>query len=73
MKEGDFMSFAVLLYTISKKRNSTALPTATPLQTICEFKEITSLINPQIYIAPIAGAAVPTFNYCRIQELGRYY
>lgn len=67
------MAFAVNLYIISKKRNSTALPQGNPLPTMCEFKEVTSLVNPQIYIAPISGAAVPTFNYCRIQELGRYY
>ena len=67
------MAFAVNLYIIAKKRNSTALPPGNPLPTMCEFKEVTSLVNPQIYIAPIAGAAVSTFNYCRIQELGRYY
>lgn len=67
------MAFAVNLYVIAKKRNSTALPQGNPLPTMCEFKEVTSLVNPQIYIAPISGAAVPTFNYCRIQELGRYY
>ena len=56
------MAFAVNLYVIAKKRNSTALPASNPLPTMCEFKEVTSLVTPQIYIAPIAGAAVPTFN-----------
>lgn len=67
------MAFTVNLYTISKKQNSTQRPSAQPLPTLCEFKETTSLVNPQIYIAPIAGAAVPLFNYAYIPELGRYY
>ena len=68
------MAFQIKLYTFQKKQNSTAIPAANVgLPVMGEFKESTSLINPDVYITPIAGATVYAFNYAYIPELQRYY
>lgn len=67
--------FTVNFYTISKKRNSTALPSGSATAFNCIAKEPMSIHNPSLTIRFAAGAAANpvTFNYCYISDFSRYY
>ena len=56
-------------YSFSKRRNSTKLPTGTGTQKTIYLKEDTSIQSPSIVLD---GNDV-TYDYCYIQEFGRYY
>ena len=60
------------LYTINKRSNSTALP-GTGVAAVGTFKDETSLITPEILLAPITGIDITAFNYAYIPTLRRYY
>ena len=62
---------AVSFYTVRKKENSTKLP-SNPVVMECSIKDDCSVLSPSLIIK--AGTnTVPAFNYCHIQEFGRYY
>ena len=62
---------AVSFYTVSKKENSTKLP-SNPVVMECSIKDDCSVLSPSLIIK--AGTnTVPAFNYCYIQDFGRYY
>ena len=62
----------ITLYTVSKRGNSTALP-GQGVQAAGAFKEVTSLTEPEIILAPITGINIPAFNYAYVPTLYRYY
>lgn len=69
------MSFAVDLYTLSKKENSTAQPSAAGTTINCTAKLPLDIVNPTIQIQFTNQAAYSPheYNYARIQLFGRYY
>lgn len=62
---------SLVLYTISKKPNSTARPAASGNVLDGSLIEDTSLVNPKVRIALPAGETPVQWNYA--QMLGRYY
>ena len=62
---------SLVLYTISKKPNSTARPAASGNVLDGSLIEDTSLVDPKVRIALPAGEKPVQWNYA--QMLGRYY
>lgn len=69
----------VILYSFSKRKNSTKIPTASTGTTIsCQLKENCSVLNPTLIFNPGNGAfsnpfSPSQFNYANIPFFGRYY
>ena len=62
------MAFQVNFYNFSKRDNSTAIPSGTPVTLSCQFKMGTSILNPTLVLE---YASIPAWSY--FQMLGRYY
>lgn len=62
------MAFQVNFYNFSKRDNSTAIPSGTPVTLNCQFKMGTSILNPTLVLE---YASIPAWSY--FQMLGRYY
>lgn len=71
------MSVSVSFYTYSKKRNSTAQPSAAATSFSMELKEPTSALNPTLWIAardlPVPGSAPTIYNYAYVSDFQRRY
>lgn len=73
------MSLTVKLMTHIKRENSTSIPTTTTINNgisvNCVLMDDTSIHNPTLKISYTSTAAKPIrlFNYCWIDEFGRYY
>lgn len=68
------MAIDVTFYTVSKKKNSTAVPGSSASSTThkCNLRQPCSVENPVIILRN--GGGVPSWNYCRILAFGgRYY
>lgn len=66
------MSVEVKFYEFAKKKNSTARP-VTPIATYnCQLKDNCSVLRPVIKIQ-VGVLNVTDWNYCRIDDFGRYY
>lgn len=66
------MAFNAIFASISKRNNSTLIPSLSSGGTIAiELIDETSIQNPSIRLAPRANPQ--SWNYCYIQEFGRYY
>lgn len=64
----------VTFYTVSKRRNSTKLPTGSGASYTCTLKEATSTSRPQIMIKwPGTSGTPAAYNYAYIADFGRYY
>lgn len=69
----------VILYSFSKRKNSTKIPTASTGTTIsCQLKENCSVLNPTLIFNPGNSAfsnpfSPSQFNYVNIPFFGRYY
>ena len=69
------MSFSCTFYSMTKRENSTKLPTGGSSANI-ELLQDTSLITPTLIVNGNVGGGNGNpirFNYCYIQEFGRYY
>ena len=69
------MSFSCTFYSMTKRENSTKLPTGGTSANI-ELLQDTSLITPTLIVNGNVGGGNGNpirFNYCYIQEFGRYY
>lgn len=60
-------------WTFAKKENSTAQPTTAGSNFTGEFKTGFSLLAPVIKLYGIGQTDAPTYNYCYIDKLHRYY
>ena len=71
------MAIAVEFYTYSKKRNSTAFPSAGGTTFNMELKEPTSALNPTLWVAardlPVPTVAPTIYNYASIGAFQRKY
>lgn len=67
--------FNVIFYTITKKTNSTQLPTGSGTTYSCTAKDPLSIQNPTLVIRLPAGASSNpvAYNYCYISDFARYY
>lgn len=67
------MSYKVNFYSITKKSNSTLVPTGDGAEFNCIIKTESGFINPSVTLVQAATWA-PTYNYCKIPAFGqRYY
>lgn len=63
----------VLFYNVSKRENSTALPTGAGTNHACILKDGSNMITPTIALK-WTGSAAPAYNYASIYAFGgRYY
>lgn len=62
--------FQVNFYTFSKKNNSTKKPVSDANSFDCDIKNISNILNPSIELRHNNPS---NFNYCYINEFGRYY
>lgn len=62
--------FQVNFYTFSKKNNSTKKPVSDAISFDCDIKNISNILNPSIELRHNNPS---NFNYCYINEFGRYY
>lgn len=69
------MAYSVVLYTASKKYNSTAQPAGVGLSISCKLKDNSSIINPTIIIdfSTITNPTPKEYNMAYISEFSRYY
>lgn len=69
------MAFNVVLYTFSKKLNSTAQPSTAALTVSCTAKLPLDVITPTIQLQLSGGAAAnpSAYNYAYISSFSRYY
>ena len=65
------MSFSVILYSFSKKENSTAQPVSGTTYN-CQLKAPCGILNPEILL-DIGLSSAPSANYAYIASFGRYY
>lgn len=66
----------VNFYTLSKRENSTAIPTGSGTQFSVILKDDCSIIEPTLQISKPAAtnwSTILSFNYVYIQDFGRYY
>lgn len=69
------MAFNVVLYTFSKKANSTAIPSTAALTVSCQARLPLDIISPTIQLQLTGGAAAnpSAYNYAYIASFSRYY
>lgn len=67
------MAVNISLYSFSKKRNSTAVPTGEGTALACKLKTGVSVLSPVIEINATAGFNPITFTYARIPDFFRWY
>lgn len=69
------MAFNVVLYTFSKKQNSTAIPSTAALTVSCQARLPLDIISPTIQLQLTGGAAAnpSAYNYAYIASFSRYY
>lgn len=69
------MAYSVVLYTASKKYNSTAQPASVGLTISCKLKDGSSIINPTIIVdfSTITNPTPQAYNMAYISEFARYY
>lgn len=69
------MAFNVVLYTFSKKQNSTAQPATAALTVSCTAKLPLDVVAPTIQLQLTGGAAAnpSAYNYAYISSFSRYY
>lgn len=67
------MSYKVRLFQISKKINSTKIPSTTGLEYDCIIKTESGLLNPTVTLAQAPTWSPDGFNYAQIPAFGRYY
>lgn len=64
----------VRFYSFSKRENSTKIPTGTGTEYSCTIHDSSSIFFPIIKLNRGADtSSAPAFNYCRINDFGRYY
>lgn len=64
----------VRFYSFSKRENSTKIPTGTGTEFSCTIHDSSSIFFPIIKLNRGADtSSAPAFNYCRINDFGRYY
>lgn len=64
----------VTFYSVSKRRNSTKLPTGASASYSCLLKDDTTTSRPQLMIKWDGSSAAPAqYNYCYISAFRRYY
>lgn len=66
------MAFSVILYSFSKKENSTAIPSGGGTAFNCVLKHESSIIEPTISL-DIGTDNAPVYNYAYIPAYNRYY
>lgn len=64
--------FNIDFYNFSKRENSSMRPSGTPDTFSCQIKRGSGLVSPTIELN-IGLTAAPAWNYCYIQNFGRYY
>lgn len=69
------MAYSVVLYTATKKENSTAQPAGVGVSVSCKLKDGSSIINPTIVVdfSTITGASPAAYNIAYISDFSRYY
>lgn len=69
------MAYSVVLYTATKKENSTAQPAGIGVSVSCKLKDGSSIINPTIVVdfSTIVGATPAAYNIAYISDFSRYY
>lgn len=65
--------FNVELYRFTKRENSTARPSSTPLNLSCLLKATSSILAPEIEIDMSASWNPSEYNYAHIATFSRYY
>ena len=66
------MSFNVIFYNFSKRKNSTKVPDSAGLNVVCNLKSNTSILTPTLEIYS-ADESITGYNYIRIVTFNRYY
>ena len=68
------MAWAAALYTFSKRVNSTKIPSSGSLHS-CTANAPLDVLAPRLRFNLAGGAAAnpSAYNYCQVQEFGRYY
>ena len=66
----------ITLYSFEKKLNSTANPVdaeISGIETVCRFKDATSIENPIIELNSFGEIDITSCNYCYIDDIDKYY
>lgn len=63
----------VTFYNVTKRRNSTKLPSGSGASYACILKDDTTTSRPSIAVKWTGGGAPAAYNYCYIAAFGRYY
>lgn len=67
------MGFNVYFWTLTKKSNSTLIPTTGRYDYTCTIKDGSGIMNPTIELNIGATSDPSAYNYCQIPNFDRYY